>query len=113
MGIVKKCIEDPFHKGEVDIRVSDIYSNGMWELHKLSFIFPPLLNQSIKATLIRTASSSKDHLSWISSPRGEFDSKSAYLIAYGANTKEERFRGNLIWKLKTLPKIHVSLEMLP
>ena len=99
MGIVKKCIEDPFHKGEVDIRVSDIYSNGMWELHKLSFIFPPLLNQSIKATLIRTASSSKDHLSWISSPRGEFDSKSTYLIACGANTKEERFRGNWIWKL--------------
>ena len=113
MGIVRKCIEGPLHKGEVDIQVSDIYSNCMWELHKLSFIFPSILSQSIKATPIRTASSSKDHLSWISSPRGEFDSKSAYLIAYGANTKEERFRDNWIWKLKTLPKIHVSLEMLP
>ena len=88
MGTVRECIEGPLHKGEDDIRVCDIHSNGMWELHKLTFIFPPLLSQSIKATPIRTTSSSKDHLLWISSPRGEFDSNNAYLIAYGANTNE-------------------------
>jgi len=108
MGIVRKCIKGPLHKGEADIQVSDIYSNGMWELHKLSFIFPPILSQSTKAMLIRTASSSENHLSWISNPRGEFNSKSAYLIACGANTRGV-LSGNWIWKLKTLPKIHMFL----
>ena len=106
---VRECIEGPLHQGKEDLRVCDIYSNGMWELHKLSFVLPPLLNQSIKATPIRTTSLSEDHLSWISSPRREFDSRSAYLIACGANTSELCFRGNWMWKLKTLPKIHIFL----
>ena len=95
MGTIRECIEGPLHKGEADIRVCDIHSNGMWELHKLTFIFPPLLSQAIKATSIRTASSSVDHSSThLSSPRREFDSNNAYLIACGANTNEECFRGN-------------------
>ena len=95
MGTIKECIEGPLHNGEVDIRVCDIHSNGMWKLHKLTFIFPPVLSQAIKATSIRTASSSVDHSSThLSSPRREFDSNNAYLIACGANTNEECFRGN-------------------
>uniref|UniRef100_A0A7N2L4Y7 Uncharacterized protein n=1 Tax=Quercus lobata TaxID=97700 RepID=A0A7N2L4Y7_QUELO len=103
MGTVRECIEGPLHKGEADIWVCDIHSNGMWELHKLTFIFPPLLSQSIKAMSIRTTSSGEDHLSWISSPRREFDSNNAYLIVYGANTNEECFRAQKFWAESNRP----------
>ena len=107
LGIVRECIEGPLQKDEAVLWVCDIYNNGMWELHKLSF--PPFLSQSIKATPIRTASTSEDHLSWITSSRGYFDPKGAYLIACEANTGDECFRGAWLWKLKTMPKIQMFL----
>ena len=109
LGTVRDCIEGPLQKGEVDLRVCNIHINGMWELHKISFILPWVLSQSIKATPIRTASASEDHLSWIASPRGDFNPKSAYLIACGATSSEVCFQGAWIWKLKTLPKIQMFL----
>ena len=48
-------------------------------------------------------------MSWISNPRREFDSNNAYLITCRANTNEECFWGNWIWKLKNLPKINLFL----
>ncbi|KAK7825025.1 putative ribonuclease h protein [Quercus suber] len=109
LGTVRECIEGPLQKGEAELRVCDIHTNGMWELHKISFIFPTVLSKSIKATPIRTASASDDRLSWIASPRGEFDPKSAYLIACGANASDGCFQGAWIWKLNSLPKIQVFL----
>lgn len=109
LGTVRKSIEGPLQKGEADIRVCDIHTNGICQLHKLSFTLPPILSQSIKAIPIRTTSSSEDHLSWIASLRGEFDPKSAYLIACGANTSGGCFHGAWIWKLQTLPKIQMFL----
>nr|POE88640.1 putative ribonuclease h protein [Quercus suber] len=108
-GTVRDCIEGPLQKDEAGLRVCDIYTNGIWELHKLSFLLPPLLSQAIKATPLRNASTSEDRLSWIASPRGEFDSKGAYLIACGANTGDECFKGAWLWKLKTFLKIHMFL----
>ena len=63
LGTVRDCIKGPLQKGEADLRVCDIHINGMWELHKISFILPPVLSQSIKATPIRIASASEDRLS--------------------------------------------------
>ena len=109
LGTVRECIEGPLQKDEAGLRVCDIYNNGMWELHRLYFLLPPLLCQFKKATPIRTASSSEDHLSWMASPRGDFDPKGAYLIACGANRGDESFRGAWLWKLKTMPKIQMFL----
>ena len=44
MVTIRECIEGPLQKGEADIRVCNIHTNDMWELHKLSFVFPPNLS---------------------------------------------------------------------
>ena len=76
-------------------------------MHSFSFELPPLLIHSIQAIPIRTASRREDHICWISSLKGEFDSKNAYMLALDLSPNDHKFAGNWVWKLKTLPKIQL------
>ena len=46
-----------------------------------------------------------DKLSWAFSPSGKFDTKNAYSIAYNNSLFQNKFYGNWIWKVDTLPKV--------
>ena len=56
---------------------------------------------------IRVASRREDHICWISSSKGDLDSKNAYMLATGLNPNDPKFAGNWVWKLKILPKIQL------
>ena len=106
-GSLRSCIEGPPNKGEEELRVLDVQKDGMWDLHCISFELTPLIAHSIWAIPIRAASRREDHVCWISSSKGEFDSKNAYMLAAGINPNEPKFAGNWVWNLKILPKIQL------
>ena len=56
---------------------------------------------------IRAASRREDHICWISSSKGDLDSKNAYMLATRLNPNDPKFAGNWVWKLKILPKIQL------
>ena len=57
------------------------------------------------------AATSVDHISWCSSPDGEFDLKEAYNLACVVHDSHlyESFMGNWVWKTIALPKIKCFL----
>ena len=58
------------------------------------------------ATLIPFSTRFEDRLVWKHSAKGDFDLKSAYLLA--TNTmRDAPFKGQWIWKLKILPRIQM------
>ena len=59
------------------------------------------------ATPISQFADVSDKLSWASSPSGKFDTKNAYSIAYNNSLFQNKFYGNWIWKVDTLPKVQM------
>ena len=100
-------MEGPLNKGEEGLRVSDVQKDRIWDLHSISFESPSLLAHSIRAIPVRAASRREVHICWVSSSKGEFDSKNAYMLALGLSPNDPKFEGNWVWKLKTLPKIQL------
>jgi len=65
---------------------------------------PSNITRVIQATPTPLATRIEDKLAWKLSPKGDFDMKSAYLMALKPMV-EAPFRGKWIWKLKILPRI--------
>ena len=83
--------------------------NGTWSLDNISFVLPDDVLKAIKATPIRRSARRGDQRCWVSSASGEFDTKSAYLLAINEDVRVQDFNGKWLWKLCILPKIKFFL----
>lgn len=108
-GTVRELVEGPLNLGEEFLTIKDLTEDGGWNLDSLSFNFPTAVSRDILSTPLRRFAVREDQRSWISSLSGSFDPKNAYLIAVGDDPMVPDFRGRWLWKLNTLPKIHIFL----
>jgi hypothetical protein len=108
-GNLRGLIFGPLNLGEELLCIKNIYEDGIWHLHRLSFVIPYHLEMLIKATPIRRNSVGGNELIWNSTTDGNFNSKDAYLLALGSNAENSVFSHNWIWKLNILPKIQLML----
>ena len=79
---------------------------GRWDWSSVQMIFPDEVLGDIMATPIPFSVKIEDRLAWKYSAKGDFDLKSAYLLAIDS-MGDAPFKGQWIWKLKTLPKIQM------
>ena len=79
-----------------------------WNWFKLAFELPIEIKVDIQAVPIPIVARSNDNLAWKFSTKGEFDLKSAYLLA-SKLMEAESFPGSWIWKLQTLPRIQMFI----
>ena len=71
-------------------------------------VLPYEIIDELKATPIPLITRVEDKLAWKFSPKGGFDLKSAYLLTIDSRG-DAPFKGNWIWKLKTMPRIQAFL----
>ena len=69
---------------------------------------PIEIKVDIQAMPVPIVARSNDKLAWKFSTKGEFDLKSAYLLA-SKLMEAESFPGSWIWKLQTLPRIQMFI----
>ena len=108
-GALKGLIFGPLNLGEELLCINNIYEDGIWHLHRLSFVIPYHLKLLIRATPIRRNSVGGNELIWNSTTDGNFNSKDAYLLALGSNSENPVFSHHWIWKLNILPRIQIML----
>lgn len=84
--------------------VADYTGRWDWSLAQMAFLEE--VNRDIKATPIPLAARLEDRLVWKYSSKGDFDLKSAYMLATDS-MRDAPFKGKWIWKLKTMPRIQV------
>lgn len=110
-GTIRSLVEGPLLRGEETLSIKDVIQHNSWNLGNISFSFPYSLRQRIKAIPLPMAATAVDHISWRSSPNGEFDLKEAYNLACASQESHlyETFMGNWVWKTITLPKIKCFL----
>ena len=82
---MRSLIVDLFQREEESLLLKDIIQLRFWNLGGLYFVLPSTLSQKIKVTHFPLAATSVDHISWASSPNGDFDLKEAYNLACMAN----------------------------
>ena len=90
-----------------NLKIKDVVDlTGRWDWSSFQMIFPDEVLRDIMATLIPFSTRFEDRLAWKHSAKGDFDLKSAYLLA--TNTiRDAPFKGQWIWKLKILPRIQM------
>ena len=97
--------------GTIDPLVFVTQSISLWSgpislWSKLPFELPFEIKADVQAVPVPIVARSKDKLAWKYSTKGEFELKSAYLLA--SNLMEaESFPGSWILKLQTLPRIQM------
>ena len=74
----------------------------------MPFEFPSKIKADIQAVPLPIVSKSSDKLAWKYSSKGNFDMKSAYLLAKD-HMVADSFPGSWIWKLQTLPRIQMFI----
>lgn len=77
---------------------------GNWNWNIPQMVFLREISEELKATPIPITTRMEDRLALKYSPRGVFDLKSAYLLTIESRW-DAPFKGNWIWKLKTMPRI--------
>ncbi|KAK9998851.1 hypothetical protein SO802_018454 [Lithocarpus litseifolius] len=108
--ILRKLIASPLPLEIENLKVKDVFYNGVRHLDGLSFDISPQTACLIKSYPMRSVSSDEDAVIWISSHNGDFDSKNAYQIASSnIATHSPAFCGKWIWSADTFPKIRMFL----
>lgn len=74
----------------------------------IPFELPQNCKKKLQATIFAMATSSHDKLVWTGSKHGDFDLKSAYMLATNLGPPQP-FHGNQVWALKTLLRIQIFL----
>ena len=106
---MRSLVEGPLNRGEEDLLVRDVMTNGCWSFENLSFDLLENMVNAIKAIPIRRFSRNVDQQCWISSANGSFEPRNAYLLAIEEDLSTPDFNGKWIWKAHTLPKIQTFL----
>ena len=90
-----------------NLKIKDVVdSMGRWDWSSFQMIFPDEILRDIMVTPIPFSARFEDRLAWKYSANGDFDLKSAYLLATD-NRGDASFKGQWIWKLKILPRIQM------
>ena len=79
--ILRKLIASPLPLEIENLKMKDVFYNGVWHLDGLSFDISPQVAGLIKSYPMRSVSSGEDVVIWISSHNGDFNPKNAYQIA--------------------------------
>lgn len=100
LGILRDLIVSPFPLEVENLKVKDVFYDGVWHLDGLSFDISRQNACLIKSSPMRSVSSGEDAVIWIFSHNGEFDPKNAYQIAssrFATHSPQPSFCGNWIW----------------
>ena len=103
-GPVRQMIQGPLSLADHQLRIRDIFKDGVWDWGCLSCVIPQHIKFVIQATLCALASSGWDRLAWSALTQDNFDLKSAYKIAMG-DLHAEEFSRKWIWNIDILPRI--------
>ena len=88
--------------------MKDFHAPFGWNWAAMPFEFPLEIKANIQAIPLPIVARSSDKLAWKYSAKGNFDMKSAYLLAKD-HMAVDSFPGYWIWKLQTLPKIQIFI----
>ena len=92
------------------MKIKDVVDyTGRWNWSLVQMVFLKEVIRDIKATPILLIARLDDRLAWKYSAKGDFDLKSAYMLATDS-MRDASFKGDWIWKLKTLPRIQVFVS---
>ena len=109
LGPLRNTIHGPLTWESSKLKFKDVVdSAGIWNWNILQMVLPYEIIDELKATPIPLITRVEDKLAWKFSPRGGFDLKSAYLLTIDSRG-DAPFKGNWIWKLKTMPRIQAFL----
>ena len=97
-------IQGPLSLVDQQLRIKDIFKDGIWDWECLSCEIPQHIKYIIQATSCALTSTGGDRLAWAASNQGNFDLGSAYKIAM-RDFHAGGFPGKWIWKADILPRI--------
>lgn len=107
-GPIRSCIQGPLPQGSANLTLKDLRAPFGWNWSAIPFELPTEIKANIQAVTLPVAARSSDKLAWKYSTKGNFDTKSAYLLALDM-MEAESFSGSWIWKLQTLPRIQMFI----
>ncbi|XP_075654894.1 uncharacterized protein LOC142625070 [Castanea sativa] len=90
-GTIQSLVEGPLNRGEDEVTMIDLMQNGIWATDNVSLELPADVLKAIKATPIHRSARRKDQRCWVSSANGQFESKSAYLLAVNEDPSIQDF----------------------
>lgn len=109
IGPLRPILQGAILQESINLKIKDVISPYGWNWLVIPFDLPLNIKASIQAVPVPIAVRSCDKLAWKGSLKGDFSSKSAYLLA--TNPSEfESFSDSWIWKLHTLHKIQMFIE---
>lgn len=79
-----------------------------WNWSSIPFELPSEVKDDIQAIPIPSVARCGDKLAWKFSLKGDFDMRSAYLLAINTSDNDS-FSGSRIWKLPSLPRIQMFI----
>ena len=110
VGNVRSMIEGPLRRDGEHYLVRDMRNEGSWDFSRCSFELLDELALLLKAISFLTSHRGEDRIAWASSPSGDLEQKSAYVIAKGSCETSNSFEGKWIWKIDSMPKIKMFIR---
>ncbi len=106
-GPLWNLLHGPLLPHEFELKICAVWdAHGCWDLSKLSFPFPLDISNLISATSRPLVPYLEDGNFWKPAPNGQFNSSSAYQVAFELNsTKFHRKGWKWIWKVNTIPRV--------
>ena len=108
LGPLRNLIQGPLPHETENLKISDVCSTSGWEWSTIPFEFPLEIKAIVQAVPTPIFARSGDKLAWKFSPKGDFDARSAYLLASDYQDTNT-FDVTWIWKLYILPKIQMFM----
>ena len=108
LGPLRNLIQGPLPRETEILKIRDVCFTSGWDWSIIPFELPLEIKASVQAVPIPFFVRSGDKLAWKFSLKGDFDARSAYLLASDYQDTNT-FDGTWIWKLCTLPKIQMFM----
>ena len=106
-GPLQNLLHRPLLSHKFELKICDVWdAHGCWDLSKLSFPFPPHISNLISATSRPLVPILEDGIFWKPAPNGQFNSSSAYGVAFKLKSTKLHLKGwKWIWKVNTIPRV--------
>ena len=106
-GPLRSIIQGLLSREAANLKIKDVMDEtSRWNWFSFQMSFPDEVLKDIMATPIPFSARCEDRLAWKHSAKGDFDLRSAYLLAMDTRG-DAPFKGQWIWKLKILPRIQM------
>ncbi|XP_065637983.1 uncharacterized protein LOC112010482 [Quercus suber] len=106
--VMQSHIQGPLPQDSDNMQIKNVLSPTGWNWSNIPFEIPPEVKAEIQAVPVPRVSRCSDKLAWKFSSKGDFDMRSAYLLAID-DTGIGSFSGSWIWKLSSLPRIQLFI----